>query len=87
MRRRRGGKRVFLLLGAAYMGIGLWGSIPLLREAIERNSWIGNEGVFTAPVWPVKTIIVIGLAVCMVQFLRLALESFRRAYRNGGGRA
>jgi len=78
---------VFLLLGAAYMGIGLWGSIPLLREAIERNSWIGNEGVFTAPVWPVKTIIVIGLAVCMVQFLRLALESFRRAYRNGGGRA
>jgi TRAP-type mannitol/chloroaromatic compound transport system permease small subunit len=70
---------VFCLLGATYMAIGLWGSIPLLAEAIERNSWIGNEGVFTAPVWPVKTIIVIGLAVCLVQFLRLAAAAFRRA--------
>jgi TRAP-type C4-dicarboxylate transport system permease small subunit len=70
---------VFCLLGAAYMAIGLWGSVPLLKEAIERNSWIGNEGVFTAPVWPVKTIIVIGLAACLVQFLRLAFASFRRA--------
>ncbi len=70
---------VFCLLGAAYMAIGLWGSVPLLKEAIERNSWIGNEGVFTAPVWPVKTIIVIGLAVCLAQFLRLAVALFRRA--------
>ena len=70
---------VFCLLGATYMAIGLWGSVPLLKEAIERNSWIGNEGVFTAPVWPVKTIIVIGLAVCLVQFLRLAGALFRQA--------
>jgi TRAP-type C4-dicarboxylate transport system permease small subunit len=69
---------LFCLLGALYMGIGLWGSVPLLLEAIERNSWIGNEGVFTAPVWPVKTVIVAGLAVCLVQFLRLSLESFRK---------
>jgi len=68
----------YCLLGAAYMAIGLWGSIPLLMEAIERNSWIGNEGVFTAPVWPVKSVIVAGLAVCLVQFLRLAVESFRK---------
>jgi TRAP-type mannitol/chloroaromatic compound transport system permease small subunit len=68
---------VFMLLGAAYMAIGLWGSVPLLQEALRRNSWIGNEGVFTAPVWPVKTIIVIGLAVCMLQFLRLAAASLR----------
>jgi TRAP-type C4-dicarboxylate transport system permease small subunit len=70
---------LFCLLGAAYMAIGLWGSVPLLKEAIERNSWIGNEGVFTAPVWPVKTITVIGLAACLVQFVRLAAASFRRA--------
>lgn len=68
----------YCLLGAAYMGIALWGSIPLLAEALERNSWIGNEGVFTAPVWPVKSVIVAGLAVCLVQFLRLAVASFRK---------
>jgi TRAP-type mannitol/chloroaromatic compound transport system permease small subunit len=69
---------VFCVLGAAYMAIGLAGSVPLLAEAIRRNSWIGNEGVFTAPVWPVKTVIVAGLAVCLVQFLRLAVDSFRK---------
>ncbi len=68
---------LFCLLGAAFMALGLWGSVPLLREAIERNHWIGNEGVFTAPVWPVKTIIVVGLAVCLIQFLRLSVEAFR----------
>jgi TRAP-type C4-dicarboxylate transport system permease small subunit len=69
---------VFCLFGAAFMALGLWGSVPLLQEAVERNHWIGNEGVFTAPVWPVKTIVVVGLAVCLVQFLRLAAADFRR---------
>ncbi|OGA17100.1 MAG: hypothetical protein A3H32_00245 [Betaproteobacteria bacterium RIFCSPLOWO2_02_FULL_63_19] len=78
---------LFMLLGAAYMAVGLWGSIPLLREAIQRNSWIGNEGVFTAPVWPVKTVIVLGLAVCMLQFLRLAVAGLRRAVAGRGGHA
>ena len=76
----------FMLLGAAYMAIGLWGSIPLLREAIQRNSWIGNEGVFTAPVWPVKTVIVVGLTVCLLQFLRHAAAALRRAFAGRGAR-
>jgi len=72
---------LFCLLGAIFMGIGLWGSIPLLKEAIDRGSYLGNEGVFTAPVWPVKTIIVLGLGVCLLEFSRLALAAFRRALR------
>jgi TRAP-type mannitol/chloroaromatic compound transport system permease small subunit len=72
---------LFCLLGAIFMALGLWGSVPLLREAVERNHWIGNEGVFTAPVWPVKTIIVAGLAVCLIQFLRLAAEALARMKR------
>jgi hypothetical protein len=69
------------------MGIGLWGSVPLLKEAIDRGSYIGNDGIFTAPVWPVKTIIVVGLAVCLVQFLRLGLSEFRRAQVKRSGPA
>ena len=72
---------VFYLLGATFMGIALWGSVPLLKEAIERGSYIGNDGIFTAPVWPVKTIIVVGLAVCLIQFLRLGFAAFRQAQR------
>ncbi len=70
---------VFFVLGATYMALGLWGTIPLLQEAIERKSYLGNEGVFTVIVWPVKAITVLGLAVCLVEFLRLALRAFRRA--------
>jgi len=73
---------LFCLLGAAFMALGLWGSAPLLKEAVERNHWIGNEGVFTAPVWPVKTLIVVGLAVCLIQFLRLAAAAFRNTKRS-----
>ena len=69
----------FLLLGAIYMGLALWGSIPLLIEAIERDSYLGNSGVFTVVVWPVKAITVIGLAVCLVEFLRQSMRSLRRA--------
>ena len=68
----------FCLLGVAYMAICLWGTIPLLRESIERQSYLGNEGVFTIAVWPVKTITVIGLAVCLVQFARLAWQALIR---------
>jgi len=69
----------FAVLSAVFMGLGLWGSIPLLMEAIERHSYLGNQGVFTVVVWPVKAIIVIGLAVCLVEFLRQAVRAFRRA--------
>ncbi len=69
----------FALLGAVFMGIGLWGSVQLLQEAIDRGSYIGNDGIFTAPVWPVKTLIVLGLTVCLIQFLRIGFSAFREA--------
>jgi len=70
---------VFLLLGALYMGLAVWGSAPLLLEAIQRNSYLGNEGVFTVVVWPVKAITVLGLSVCLIEFVRQALRAWRRA--------
>lgn len=69
----------FAALGAVFMGIGLWGSVQLLQEAIDRGSYIGNDGIFTAPVWPVKTLIVLGLTVCLVQYLRIGFSAFREA--------
>ena len=74
---------LFSTLGAVFMGLGLWGSIPLLIEAIQRKSYLGNQGVFTVIVWPVKAIIVLGLAVCLIEFLRQALRSLRLAAGHG----
>ncbi|MBF0277008.1 MAG: TRAP transporter small permease subunit [SAR324 cluster bacterium] len=59
----------FDLLGAIFMFLIIIGSVPLLIEAYENDYYVGNEGIFTAPVWPIKTIILIGCGVTMTQFL------------------
>ena len=75
--RRHRLEAVFLMLGALYMGLAVWGSAPLLIEAIQRKSYLGNEGVFTVIVWPVKAITVLGLSVCLIEFVRQAQRAWR----------
>ncbi len=67
----------FDLLGALFMGLILWGSTPLLIEAWEGDFYVGNEGVFTAPMWPVKLVVVIGCFVTMLLFLFFARRYLR----------
>ena len=57
------------ILGAVCMGLILYGSIPLFIESYNSDFYVGVEGVFTAPVWPIKLIIIIGCAVTLMQFL------------------
>lgn len=57
------------LVGAVFMAIIVYGSVPLLLDSIKHDYYVGNEGVFTAPVWPIKTIILIGCVVATLQFL------------------
>ena len=56
-------------LGAIFMVIIILGSVPLLVDSYNNDYFVGNEGLFTAPVWPVKLIILIGCTVTMLQFL------------------
>ncbi len=72
-------------LGALFMAIIIYGSVPLLYESIERGYYIGTEGVFTAPMWPVKLVIVIGCAFTLLQFLVFAMRYINgRGYGSGG---
>jgi len=57
------------LLGAVFMALVLTGSIPFFLQAWTKNWYIGVEGMFTAPVWPISLIIVIAITVTMIQFL------------------
>ena len=59
----------FDFLGVIFMAIIIWGSYPMLIESIEGDYFVGNEGVFTAPVWPVNLLIVIGCIVTLLQFV------------------
>lgn len=69
---------VTYLLGAAFMGLIIWGSVPFFVDAWEKNYYIGVEGMFTAPVWPVALIIVVAVAVTMVQFLIMLADHWRQ---------
>jgi len=59
----------FDFLGIVFMAIIIWGSYPMLIESIEGGYFVGNEGVFTAPVWPVNLVIVVGCVVTLLQFM------------------
>ena len=51
------------------MGLVLWGSVPYFLESWANDYYVGVEGMFTAPVWPVALIIVVAVVVTMAQFL------------------
>ena len=63
---------VFDLLGALFMALILYGSVPIFIESVEKGFYAGVEGLVTFPVWPVKLIIVIGCSVTLLQFLVFA---------------
>ena len=66
------------LLGAVFMGLVIRGSVPFLIDAWEKDYYIGVEGMFTAPVWPIALIIVVGIAVTMIQFLIILADHARQ---------
>ena len=68
---------VSYLAGTSFMGLIIWGSVPFFIDAWEKDYYIGVEGMFTAPVWPVALIIVIGVTVTMIQFLVMLADHCR----------
>ncbi|MPZ56992.1 MAG: TRAP transporter large permease subunit [Rhizobiales bacterium] len=77
---------IYHALGAVLMGILFFYSAPLFEKAWRRETYTGVEGDFTLQVWPLKLIILLGVAVCGVQFLRhvgLDLKGIGAAARAG----
>ena len=66
------------LLGACFMILIIWGSVPFFLEAWEHDYYIGVDGMFTAPVWPIALIIVFAVAVTMIQFLIMLADHWRQ---------
>lgn len=71
------------LLGALLMGIILWAAWPSLLESIRMREYVGALGDFTAPVWPVRLMMLIGLCVTALTFVLLASLDLQRAWRLG----
>ena len=65
------------VIGAILMIIMFNASLPLFKKAWRLDVYVGAEGDFMAPVWPVKLIILIGCIAAAIQFLLTAWQEFR----------
>ena len=73
----RGFGLAFNLTGAALFAIIFVVSVPYFSESWTKDLFVGAEGGFTAPTWPVKLITLIGCAAMTAQFLALAWSEAR----------
>ncbi|WP_157267132.1 TRAP transporter small permease subunit [Azohydromonas aeria] len=71
---------VLLACGAAFCGVVFMATLEPFAQAWTENDFIGVEGVFTAPTWPVLLVSLIGSAATLVQFLLLAVAELRQAF-------
>lgn len=82
MRRNRAAGHVMAvityLLGTIFMALIIWGSVPYFVDSWQKDYYIGVDGMFTAPVWPVALIIVIAVTVTMIQFMVMLAGHWRR---------
>jgi TRAP-type mannitol/chloroaromatic compound transport system permease small subunit len=69
---------LFHALGALLLGILLWASTGPLAESIRIREYVGAIGDFQLPVWPVRAITLLGLAVTMLTYAALAWRDLQR---------
>jgi len=69
---------LYHVVGACLLAVLFSASIPLFTRAWEIGEYVGAEGDFMAPIWPVKLIILIGCVAGSLQFLIQALHHFSR---------
>jgi TRAP-type mannitol/chloroaromatic compound transport system permease small subunit len=92
--------RVGHLLQMSYNAMGVFVmvmifiyTIPFLEKTFANKAYLGNEGEFTLPEWPLKVVILIGSSCCAIQFIRHMWQDIRflRGFRDsefmgsGGG--
>jgi TRAP-type mannitol/chloroaromatic compound transport system permease small subunit len=78
---------VFAIAASALIWQILAASTPLFRKAWVRNTFEGTIGDFTAPIWPVKLIILIGCAALLVQLVLFGVAAMFRLFQPKGGPA
>lgn len=65
----------------------IYAAWPLFVKDWERNTFVGAVGDFTAPVWPIKLILIVGTALLVAQFAaRLVRVATGKPHGSGEGR-
>lgn len=61
---------IFDGLGVIFLAIILIGVVPEMIDSYRLDYFVGEEGLFTFPEWPIKLVIVLGCFVTLLQFVR-----------------
>lgn len=67
----------FNIIGASILSLIVYGQFPRLIDAWNRGYYKGNVGIFTAPTWPLESIILLGALAASIQFIVLAYQNYR----------
>lgn len=71
------------LVGAVLVGVIFYFVLPKFIEAYVTDEYIGSFGYFTAPIWPVGLVILIGCGTSVIQFAIIAVNDFKMAVAGG----
>ena len=79
-RRPLAGRRLralYSLAGVFACGLIAYTSAPPLWRAWTNSEFLGIEGVFTFPTWPMRGVVVLGAVLAALQYLLLAWQDWR----------
>jgi TRAP-type C4-dicarboxylate transport system permease small subunit len=74
-------RTVYDLTGAAVVGGMAWATVAVLGKDWASFDFIGTPGLGTLPTWPFRALILVGLTVAALEFLRRAVATLRSAAR------
>lgn len=81
-RRPRAGKRLralFSLAGVFACAVIAYASWKPLARSWTDSEFLGVEGVFTFPIWPMRAVVVLGATLAAVQYLLLVWQDLRES--------
>jgi TRAP-type C4-dicarboxylate transport system permease small subunit len=81
-RRPRAGKRLRALFSLACVfacGVIAYATWKPLARAWTDQEYLGVEGVFTFPTWPMRAVVLLGAALAAVQYLLLVIQDLKES--------
>ena len=69
---------IYDVLAVVVVGAILYATYPIFMKSWERSEFIGAAGDFTAPVWPVKLMILIGGLLLALQFAARVVRRYSK---------
>jgi TRAP-type C4-dicarboxylate transport system permease small subunit len=82
LRRPQAGKRLralFSLAGVFACAVIAYSTWPLLQRAWTDDEYLGIEGLFTFPIWPMRVVVVLGASLACLQYLLLAWQDLQES--------